>query len=82
MKTKSLRQFAKELSVSHSYLSQVISGKRSASEKVLTTLLTSGLLASEFLPYNERKCQRSSGVEQRFRKPPADSSNLSAGSIK
>ena len=80
MKTKSLRQTAKELGVSHSYLSQVINGKRPASEKVLTTLLTSGLLESEFLPYNEATGQRSSGVEQRFRKPPVVSSNLTAGS--
>ena len=53
MKHKPLRQLASELSVSHSYLSQVINGKRPASEKVLTTLLTSGLLESDFLPYNE-----------------------------
>jgi predicted transcriptional regulator len=31
---KSLRQLAKELGVSHSYLSQVIHGKRPASDKV------------------------------------------------
>ena len=79
MKTKSLRQLAKELSVSHSYLSQVINGKRPAGEKVLTTLLTSGLLGSHFLPYNEASCQRSSGVEQRFRKPSVVGSNPTAG---
>jgi transcriptional regulator with XRE-family HTH domain len=79
MKTKSLRQIAKDISVSHSYLSQVINGKRPASEKVLTTLLTNGLLQSDFLPYNEAKCQRSSGVEQRFRKPPVVGSNPTAG---
>ena len=81
MEGKSLRARAKEHGVSHSYLSQVINGKRPASEKVLTTLLTSGLLESDFLPYNEATSQRSSGVEQRFRKPPVDSSNLSAGCI-
>ena len=80
MEGKSLRQLARELSVSHSYLSQVINGKRPASEKVLTTLLTSGLLQSDFLPYNEAICQRSSGVEQRFRKPSVVGSNPTAGS--
>ena len=39
----------KELKVSHSYLSQVINGKRPASEKVLTTLLTTGLVKYDFL---------------------------------
>ena len=33
-KQKSLRQLARELGVSHSYLSQVLHGKRPASEKV------------------------------------------------
>ena len=81
MEKKSLRAIAKELGVSHSYLSQVIHGIRPASEKVLTTLLTSGLLKDNFLTYNEANCQRSSGVEQRFRKPPVVSSNLTAGCI-
>ena len=35
---KSLRQLAKELGVTHSYLSQVISGKRPASEKLVSKL--------------------------------------------
>ena len=48
MKTKSLRAIAKELGVSHSYLSQVIHGKRPASDKVLTTLLTTGLIKNDF----------------------------------
>ena len=38
MKQKSLRQLAKELGVSHSYLSQVQHGKRPASEKVQEAL--------------------------------------------
>jgi len=38
MKEKSLRQLAKELGVSHSYLSQVKHGKRPASEKVQEAL--------------------------------------------
>ena len=82
MEGKSLRAIAKELEVSHSYLSQVINGKRPASEKVLTTLLTSGLIESAFLPYNEATSQRSSGVEQRFRKPLVVGSNPTAGSMK
>ncbi len=36
MKQKSLRQLAKELGVSHSYLSQVRNGKRPPSEKVVS----------------------------------------------
>ena len=67
MGKKSLRSIAEELGVSHSYLSQVIHGKRPASEKVLTNLLTNGLLQPDHLPYNESASQRSSGVEQRFR---------------
>jgi transcriptional regulator with XRE-family HTH domain len=38
-KEKSLRQVAKELGVSASYLSQIRHGKRPASEKMLNTLL-------------------------------------------
>ena len=37
-KEKSLRQLATELGVSHSYLSQVLHGKRPASEKVVSIL--------------------------------------------
>ena len=36
MKLKSLRQIAKELGVSPSYLSQVMNGKRPASDKLLS----------------------------------------------
>jgi predicted transcriptional regulator len=79
-KMTSLRNVAKELDVSHSYLSQVIHGKRPASEKVLTTLLTRGLIEKPFSAYNESTCQRSSVVEQWFRKPSAKSSTLFAGS--
>ncbi len=80
MESKSLRAIAKELGVSHSYLSQVKNGKRPASEKVAYHLLTSGLLKSNFLAYNERNCQRSSVVEQRFRKPLVVGSIPIAGS--
>ena len=38
MKQKSLRQLAKELGVSASYLSQVRNGKRPASQKVLSNV--------------------------------------------
>ena len=38
MKHKSLRQLARELGVSASYLSQVKNGKRPASQKVLSSL--------------------------------------------
>ena len=40
MKQKSLRQLARELGVSASYLSQVKHGKRPASQKVLSKMLT------------------------------------------
>ena len=78
MEGKSLRALAKELGVSHSYLSQVINGKRPASEKVLTTLLTSGLIKSDFLGYNEATWQRSSVAEQGTHKPLVVGSNPSA----
>jgi transcriptional regulator with XRE-family HTH domain len=51
MKTKSLRQIARELGVTHSYLSQVIHNKRPASKEVVSKLLTSGLLKSDDLGY-------------------------------
>ena len=40
MKQKSLRQLAKELGVSHSYLSQVKNGKRPASQKVVSIMVS------------------------------------------
>jgi transcriptional regulator with XRE-family HTH domain len=42
MKQKSLRQLAKELGVSHSYLSQVKHGKRPASAKVVSKVVSIG----------------------------------------
>ena len=42
MKQKSLRQLARELGVSHSYLSQVKHGKRPASVKVVSKMVSSG----------------------------------------
>jgi transcriptional regulator with XRE-family HTH domain len=44
MKEKSLRQIGRELGVSHSYLSQVLNGKRHASEKIAYKLCKEGLL--------------------------------------
>ncbi len=41
-KQKSLRALAKELGVSHSYLSQVRHGKRPASDKVVSRMVSSG----------------------------------------
>lgn len=42
MKQKSLRQLARELEVSHSYLSQVKHSKRPASQKVVSKMVSSG----------------------------------------
>ncbi len=42
MKQKSMRQLAKELGVSHSYLSQVKHGKRPASAKVVSKMVSTG----------------------------------------
>ena len=42
MKTKSLRQLAKELGVSHSYLSQVKHGKRPVSAKMVSKMVSNG----------------------------------------
>ena len=78
MKNKSLRAIAKELGVSHSYLSQVINRKRPASEKVLTTLLTSGLMKTKNVEYNEPAWQRSSVAEQGTHKPLVAGSNPAA----
>ncbi len=44
MKEKSLRQLARDLGVSHSYLSQVINGKRPASKKIAFTLCKEGFM--------------------------------------
>ena len=41
VKHKSLRQLAKEMGVSHSYLSQVRHGKRPPSEKVVSKMVSS-----------------------------------------
>ena len=45
-KKKSLRQIARELGVSASYLSQIRHGKRPASEKVLSSVKQNGIISS------------------------------------
>ena len=40
MKTKSLRQLAKEMDITHSYLSQVIHEKRPASSQVVSKMVS------------------------------------------
>ena len=59
MKQKSLRQLAKELGVSHSYLSQVRNGKRPASAKVVSKMVSNGKqnIVDTYIinSYNERK---------------------------
>ena len=49
MKQKSLRQLAKEMGVSHSYLSQVKHGKRPPSQKVVSNIMENG-------KYDKLKC--------------------------
>ena len=89
MKT-SLRQLAKQLGVSSSYLSQVNTGKRPPSARLLSNPDVRRMLSAKqnakrkvdvdkSKSYNSRACQRSSGVEQRFRKPLVVGSNPTAG---
>ena len=47
MKQKSLRQLAKELGVSHSYLSQVKHGKRPAGQKVVSKVVSKMVSSSK-----------------------------------
>ena len=77
MKQKSLRQSAKELGVSHSYLSQVKNGKRPASDKVVSTLCQGGKQNSDPLSidfcasgqYNYTHAEVAQVVEQRTENP-------------
>ncbi len=55
MEQKSLRQLAKELGVSASYLSQVNHGKRPLSEKVAEVLSKSGLDVKQFVKQDGHK---------------------------
>ena len=41
-KPKSMRQLAKEIGISHTYLSLILAGKRRATPEVVTKLVTSG----------------------------------------
>jgi DNA-binding transcriptional regulator YdaS (Cro superfamily) len=82
----SLRQLIKQLGVSSSYLSQVNTGKRPPSARVLSNADVRRVLSAKHevdvgtcRSYNSKTCQRSSGVEQRFRKPSVVGSNPTAG---
>ena len=77
-KQKSLRALAKELGVSHSYLSQVKHGKCPVSQKVVS----SGLLEVGDLSYNRICAEVAQLVEQRTENPRVLSSILSLGTIK
>ena len=71
-KRKSLRQIAKGLGVSPSYLSQVMNGKRPASEKVCLTL-THEMLSNHngnLLNTDTRSLGNSLAVGQRTLDPP------------
>jgi transcriptional regulator with XRE-family HTH domain len=57
MKQKSLRQQAKELGVSHSYLSQVLHGKRPASNRVAQALNGKQVVSN---------CEATMGLKIRF----------------
>jgi len=65
LKQKSLRQVARELGVSHSYLSQVKHGRCPASQKVVS----SGLLKVGDLSYNRVYAEVAQVVEQRTENP-------------
>ena len=68
-KQKSLRQLARELGVSHSYLSQVRHGKCPASQKVVSKMVSSGLLKVDDLGYNRICAEVAQSVEQRTENP-------------
>ena len=74
MRRKSLRQLAKELGVSASYLSQVKNGKRPPTEKVLSKLLSNGyqpvnLATDSDFSYNRYALGNSLTVGQRTLDP-------------
>jgi hypothetical protein len=88
-KKKSLRQLAKELGVSPSYLSQVRHGKRPASQKVLSSpdmrMLSSvkqpHLDTHTINSYNTFRAEVAQSVEQRTENPRVPSSILGLGTI-
>jgi transcriptional regulator with XRE-family HTH domain len=76
MKQKSLRQLAREIGVSHSYLSQVKHGKRPASEKVVSKMVSSGKQSLAYVvdstkekTYNIPDAEVAQVVEQRTENP-------------
>ena len=82
----SLRQLAKQLGVSASYISQVKNGKRPPSQKLLSNAAIRRMLTvkqnvkhevddHKCKSYNMTTRQRSSGVEQRTHKPLVGGSN-------
>ena len=79
MKQKSMRQLARELGVSASYLSQVKNGKRPASQKVVSAMVSSGLLKVDDLGYNRSCAEVAQSVEQRTENPRVPSSILGLG---
>ena len=81
MKRKSLRQLARELGVSHSYLSQVKHGKCPPSQKVVSKMVSSGLLKVDDLGYNRVYAEVAQAVEQRTENPRVISSTLILGTI-
>ncbi len=86
MKQKSLRQLARELGVSHSYLSQVRYGKRPASDKLVSKMVSNGKqCGAAFLDthtansYNNFRAEVAQSVEQRTENPRVPSSILGLG---
>ena len=86
MKQKSLRRLAKELGVSHSYLSQVKHGKRPPSAKLVSRLVSNGkqndtsLLDTDIAnSYNKFCAEVAQSVEQRTENPRVPSSILGLG---
>ena len=78
-KQKSLRQLARELGVSHSYLSQVKHGKCRASQEVVSKMVSSGLLKGDDLGYNPIYAEVAQAVEQRTENPRVGGSNPPLG---
>ncbi len=90
MKQKSLSQLARELGVSHSYLSQVRHGKRPASEKVVSIMVSksaaetgrgNGLRDDKNLVPSRGDCYNSSDNAELCRGSTGDFESLSPGSI-
>ena len=86
MKQKSMRQLARELGVSHSYLSQVKHGKRPASAKVVSKMVSNdrqngkqNLDSHIANSYNIFCAEVAQSVEQRTENPCVPSSILGLG---